>query len=155
MKRASVLATKSSASLAGVSRQLSQEYNRPWTSTAQQHAIAQSQAEERLRPASKEQQPQIRSAPAPLGEMSCQKLVINRNPSKQASVPRKDTLKNRSPAQDPSGVPRPTFLPSGPGSWMLSGDQSTSPDSLPRAAPTPASCCWGPWVGWPPREAVV
>lgn len=75
--------------------------------------------------------------------------------SKQASTPRKDTVKRRSPGHDPSGLPLPTFLPLGPGSWMLSGDQSTSPDSLPRATPTPASCCWGPWVGWPPREAVV
>lgn len=75
--------------------------------------------------------------------------------SKQASMPRKDTLKKKSPVQDPSGLPLPIFLPSGPGSWMLSGNQSTSPDSLPRAAPIPARCCWGTWVGWPPREAVV
>lgn len=38
---------------------------------------------------------------------------------------------------------------------MLSGDQGVTPDRPPRAAPTPAGRCRGPWVGQSPGEAVV
>lgn len=57
----------------------------------------------------------------------------------------------------PLGPPLPTLLPSGPGTrgWVLPGDQGTTPDGPPGAAPTPAGCCRGPRVRRSPGEAVV
>lgn len=73
----------------------------------------------------------------------------------QAPLPRQEHSDRTAPP--PPGPPRPTFLPSGPGTRgrVLPGDQGTTPDRPPGATPTPAGCCRGPGVRRSPGEAVV
>ena len=89
-----------------------------------------------------------------VGEATCQRVLRNRTPP-PALCPGRVTLTQQH--SHPPGPPLPTLLPSGPGTRgrVLPGDQGTTPDRPPGAAPTPAGCCRGPRVRRSPGEAVV